>query len=146
MKRHWIVTCTTAVLALVVGVAVAAEPQGQGRGRGRGRGQEQQEQARARFNDHDREVTLSWYQSNQRNLPRGMRDRDRWAPTIEVQVQEGYVLDRRQRGQIYSVPSALLRLLSPAPRSYRYVVIGGHLILIDSGYRVVDIIHLGHGR
>jgi len=146
MKRTFVVTCATVALTLVVGVAAAATPQGQGRGRGRGRGEQQQEQARAKFNDHDREVTLSWYQSNQRNLPRGLRDRDRWAPAVEVQVQDGYVLDRRQRGQIYSLPAALLRLLSPAPRGYRYVAIGGHLILIDSGYVVVDIIHFGHGR
>jgi hypothetical protein len=29
----------------------------------------------------------------------------------------------------------------PPPRGYRYVFIGGHACLIDSGYRVHDVIH-----
>lgn len=144
MKRnYWILTCTTVMMALAVSVALAKQPVAGLDGQGRGRGAAQ---AHTRFDDHDRQVTITWYNSNQRNLPIGFRDRDRLSPAMELRFQEGFVLDRQMRLQVHSVPSALLRLLAPAPRSYRYVVVGGHIALIDGSYRVYDVIHVGHGR
>jgi hypothetical protein len=139
-------TCTTVMMALSVSTALANQPAAglndQGRGRGRGAAQA----AHMKFDDHDRQVTRTWYDAHQRSLPAGFRDRDRLSPSVELQFQEGFVLDRALRLQVHSVPSALLSLLFPAPRTYRYVVVGGHIVLIDSGYRVYDIIHVGHGR
>jgi hypothetical protein len=40
------------------------------------------------------------------------------------------------------VPEDLLYQLPPPPRYCRYVVIGGHVCLVDEGYRVRDVIHL----
>jgi len=98
------------------------------------------------FNDHDRQVATTWYDAHQRNLPVGFRAGDRFAPPVELQFQSGFVLDQGARRQVHPVPSALLRQLAPAPRGYRYVVINGHIALIDSRYRVQDVIHVGHGR
>jgi hypothetical protein len=146
MTRHsWTTMCTTAMMALAVTAAIAGPAAGQGRGRGRGQAPPPPP-AHIRFDDNDRRVTYAWYGDHQRNPPAGFRSRDRFAPDVEVQFREGYVLDRRQRGQAHSVPSTLLRLLFPAPRGYRYVVINDHLILIDGGFRVFDVIHVGHGR
>ena len=143
MKRnHLLATfCTAVMLTVGLGPMVSAHAADQGRGRGRG-----QVQSHDRFDDHDRQEANNWYQSHQRALPRGLRDNDRFAPDVEVRIQEGYVLDTRMRRQVYAVPSGLLRLLGPAPRGERYVMINGHILLIDRGYRVIDVIHFGHGR
>lgn len=139
MKRNLFLTICVAVIVSVVPTIASA----QGRGRGRGEGQAQ---AHSRFDDRDREAARTWYDSHHANLPRGLRDNDRFAPDVEVRVQEGFVLDGRMRRQIYAVPGDLLRRLGPAPRGERYVMINGHLLLIDRGYRVIDVIHIGHGR
>lgn len=143
MKRNHLVAtfCTAVMLTLGLSTMASASDLGQGRGRGRG-----DMQSHDRFDDHDREAARNWYSSHQRALPRGLRDRDRFAPDVEVRIQEGFVLDTRMRRQVYAVPGDLLRLLGPAPRGERYVMINGHILLIDRGYRVIDVIHFGHGR
>ena len=142
-KSRWVMTCTTVMMALAVSAAIAGQPAEGLAGQGRGPAQAQVH----RFNDNDRLVTRTWYaQQNQRSLPVGFRVTDRFAPSVELQFQEGFVIDRTLRVQVHSVPSALLRLLAPAPRTYRYVVIGDHIVLIDSNYRVYDVIHVGHDR
>jgi len=93
-----------------------------------------------RFDDHDRQITREWYDNH--HDYRGFRDRDRMTPQYEDRFQNGAVLDRGMQRRMYPVPSDLGRRLPPAPRGYRYVVIGGHVVLIDSGYHVHDAIHL----
>ena len=105
-----------------------------------------QVQVHSRFDDHDRQVVTTWYDGHHTNLPRGMRDNDRFPPNIEGQIQAGYVLDPGMRRQVNSVPAQLLRMLGPAPRGDRYVMINGHILLIDRRYQVIDVIHVGHGR
>ena len=146
MTRHsWAKTCTTVMLAIAVSAALAGPAAGQGRGRGRGQAPPPRP-AHSRFDDNARRVTYAWYDEHQRNPPIGFRARDRIAPAVELQFREGHVLTWSQRRQAHAVPSPLLRLLFPAPRGYRYVVINDHLILMDGGYRVFDVIHVGHGR
>jgi hypothetical protein len=140
MKRSCaVLVCTTVMTALTVGTALARQPAA-----------EQNDRVRVsehmRFDDHDRQVTRTWYEGHQRTLPIGFRANDRFSPAVEVQFQDGYVIERPMRGEVHSVPSALLRLLAPAPRTYRYVVIEGHVALIDRDYRVHDVIHVGHDR
>ena len=140
MKRFSaVLTCTTLMMAVTVGTALARQPTAGQDDRGR-------VTEHMRFDDHDRQVTRTWYDSHQRALPAGFRAADRFSPEVELQFQEGYVIDRPMRGEIHSVPSDLLRLLAPAPRTYRYVVIDGHVALIDKDYRVRDVIHVGHER
>jgi hypothetical protein len=140
MKRFCaVLTCTTVMLAFAAGPALARQPVSGQNDRGR-------VAEHMKFDDHDRQVTRSWYDSHQRALPAGFRATDRFSPEVELQFQEGYVIDRPMRGEVHSVPSALLRLLAPAPRTYRYVVIEGHVALIDQDYRVRDVIHVGHDR
>jgi Ni/Co efflux regulator RcnB len=142
-KRNCIAACATAMMALAATATLAAQPVSSPQGQGRGRGNAP---AHTKFDDHDRQATRTWYDANQQHLPNGFRDRDRLSAPIEQRFQEGYVIDRSMRGQVHSLPSALLHLLAPAPRSYRYVVIGDQVVLIDSGYRVYDVIRLGRDR
>jgi Ni/Co efflux regulator RcnB len=62
-------------------------------------------------------------------------------PQHESRLQEGAVLDRDMRSRIHPLPADSYRHLPPPPRGYRYVFIGGDACLIDSGYRVHDVIH-----
>ena len=137
MKRNLIITiCATVMLS--IGLPAMASAQGRGRGR-------VDAQSHQRFDDRDRQAATGWYQGHQTNLPRGLRNNDRFPPDVEGRVQSGWVIDPGMRRQIYSVPSGLLRLLGPAPRGERYVMVNGHILLIDRSYRVIDVIHVGHG-
>jgi Ni/Co efflux regulator RcnB len=132
-----------ALLALTGGTAVA---QGNGNGRGRenapGQVKKADRQYQARFADHDREFANTWYAQNRRSLPRGMRDRDRVPAEQQARFAPGYVFDRNMRGYVYPAPYSLRRHFAPAPRGYRYVIYGGHVMLVDDGYRVFDTISL----
>jgi hypothetical protein len=63
-------------------------------------------------------------------------------PEYESRLREGDVLDRDMRRMIHPIPPDYYRRLPPPPRGYRYFFIGRHACLIDSGYRVHDVIHL----
>jgi hypothetical protein len=94
-----------------------------------------------RFEDHDRQVVRGWFTEHHDHLPRGLRNPDRLPPELEPRLQVGVVLDRDMRHRIHPVPEELLERLPPCPRHYRYVIIGGHICLIDDGYHVSDVIH-----
>jgi Ni/Co efflux regulator RcnB len=136
-KRLLVTICTAAVMT--IGVTTMASAQARPRTR-------VAVQAHTQFDDHDRQVTSTWYDSHRTSLPRGLRDNDRFPPDVEGRIAAGFVLEAPMRRQVYAVPSALLRQLGPAPRGDRYVMVGGHILLIDRGYRVIDVIHVGHGR
>jgi Ni/Co efflux regulator RcnB len=93
-----------------------------------------------KFDDNDRRVAHEWYEAHHNRPPAGFRERDRLEAKHEELLREGYVLDQGFRGRIQPLPSGLR--LPPPPRQQRYVVIGGHVVLIDRGYRVHDVIHL----
>ena len=103
--------------------------------------QNRQGQDHSRFDDHDRQVSRDWYNQHHDRPPAGLRDRDRLRPEYESRLRDGYVLDRNMRRMVYPVPSDYYRRLPPPPRGYRYVFVGGHVVLIDNGYRVHDVIH-----
>jgi hypothetical protein len=90
------------------------------------------------FNDQDRQATRDYYQQHQRNLGAGWRQRDRLSPAMQARLQNGQRLDPQLRRQIHWVPSDLSRRYGPAPRGYRYAVIGGNVVMLDSGYGVHD--------
>jgi len=93
-----------------------------------------------KFDDNDRRAAHEWYEAHHDHPPVGFRERDRLEAQHEERLKEGYVLDQDFRGRMHPVPSSLR--LPPPPRHQRYVVIGGHVVLIDQGYRVHDVIHL----
>jgi hypothetical protein len=94
-----------------------------------------------RFEDHDRDAARGWFSEHHDRLPQGLRDRDRLPPEVESRLQVGVILDHDMRRRIHPVPADLLDRLPPCPRHYRYVIIGGHIGLIDDSFRVSDVIH-----
>jgi hypothetical protein len=94
------------------------------------------------FNDRDREITRQWYQRNRRHLGAGWRQRDRLSPAMQGRLRAGQRLDPQLRRQIHWVPVDLSRRYGPAPRGYRYAMIGGNIVMLDDSYRVHDVFSL----
>ena len=150
MRARWMLAGAMTLLAVTSGAAAA---QGRGHGRDKDKGlppgqAKKDERREARFEDHDREIARNWYVHERRNpnedreLPPGLRDRDRLPPGIERQLQRGWVVDRDDRRLLYPPPPALVRGFGPPPPGCQYFVFGGHLVILDPGYRVQDVIHL----
>jgi hypothetical protein len=139
MRARWMILGAIALLTVTSGAAVA---QGRGNETNRGQARKAQRRAEARFNDQDRQIAREWYNQHHRNPPRGFRDRDRLPPEYETRIQAGYVFEPVVRRRAYPAPLELTRQFGPAPRGYRYMVIGGHIVLVDVGYRVADVFRL----
>jgi Ni/Co efflux regulator RcnB len=134
-------TFTTALAAMP---ATSTTPQDRSRVADQRRSDQGNQQDHRRFDDHDRTAVRGWYNQHQRNLPLGFRNGDRLPNRWDGQLREGWVIDRSLRGQAHSLPAALLRLLAPAPRGFRYIALDGNIVLIDGGYRVYDVMPIGH--
>ena len=91
------------------------------------------------FNDRDREVTRDWYRQNQRRLGPGWRQRDRLPSYMQRRLRRGYRLDPEMRREIHWLPPELSRRYGPAPRGYRYAIIGGNVVMLDDAYEVQDV-------
>ena len=91
------------------------------------------------FNDRDREVTRDWYRQNHRRLGPGWRQRDRLPPYMQRRLRRGYRLDPEMRREIHWLPPELSRRYGPAPRGYRYAIIGGNVVMLDDAYEVQDV-------
>ncbi len=143
--RWWITACGTVLLALTGSFTVAQDRgqdkqdrNDQGRDdRGENRGQAKKHYRQ--FNDNQRQSARQYYNQHQ---DEPAFQRNRWNHDYESRLQPGYVLDPDMRRLSPPAPRELTRGLGPAPRGYRYIVVGGHVVLVDNGYRVHDAIHL----
>ena len=142
--RWWMTLCAAALLALIFGAAVA-------RGRMTRKTRRARIAARARSSiANSRRINantrMTYYGQNQNHEV--FRPDSRWNNDYANRLQPGYVLDRDMQRMSRPAPSAMIRGLGRAPRGYRYIVIGGHVVLVDSGYRVHDTIRfeLNFGR
>jgi Ni/Co efflux regulator RcnB len=148
MKTQWcMTTCLTALLALTCTAAAAQQRDDQNRGQTQkteNRGQTKK--TYRQFNDKQRQSATTYY--NQNRDSEAFKQDSRWNSDYENRLRPGYVLDNDMRGMSRPAPLELTRGLGAAPRGYRYVVIGGHVVLVDDGYQVHDAIHfdinLGH--
>ena len=143
--------CATGLLALTGGAAV--DQDGQHRDNGRNHEQSQRDENRGQskkrhrqFDENQRQYARTYY--NQNHNQAVFRQDDRWNNDYDNRLQAGYVLDDDMRRMSRPAPDEMTRGMGRPPRGYRYVVIGGHVVLIDGGYRVHDAIHfeinLGH--
>jgi hypothetical protein len=94
------------------------------------------------FTDRDRQVTRQWYQQHRNRLGPGWRDRDRLDSYWEGRLRRGQRLDPRLRQQMYWLPPDLAMMYGPAPRGYRYAIIGGNIVLLDDYYNVQDVFRI----
>jgi Ni/Co efflux regulator RcnB len=137
MKIRWLMTvCILVLLALTGSTAVAKNNKDQDRDENRGQSKKEYRQ----FREDQRQYTHTYYGQNQNN--KVFRNDRRWNNDYANRFQPGYILDPDMRRMIRPAPRAMIRGLGAAPRGYRYIVIGGHVLLIDNGYRVHDTIRL----
>jgi hypothetical protein len=90
------------------------------------------------FDDHDRQVIRDWNRDHP-DFVRGLlgsfgvrideADLDR-------RLQVGQVVDPELRDHAHPVPDELAARLTPAPRDWRYMVIGDRLCLVDRDWRI----------
>ena len=132
--RCWMTACVLALLALMCSGAVAQNGKNREKGENRGQSKKQYRQ----FRENQRQYARSYYSQSQNN--RIFIPDSRWNNDFENRLQPGYVLDRDMRRMSRPAPYAMIRGLGGAPSGYRYVIIGGHVVLVDSGYRVHDTI------
>ena len=92
-----------------------------------------------RFNDHDREQARDWYAHHHDAFHH--TEGRYWHREWEPNIHEGYVFTPDMRRGWRPVPRDLLVRLGPVPRGYRYVVIGDHVVLVDDGWRIHDVLH-----
>ena len=92
-----------------------------------------------RFDDHDRQGARDWYRDHHDYV---RHDEGRyWHRKWEPNIHEGFVFTPEMRRAFRPVPHDLYVRLAPPPPGYRYVFIGDHLVLIDRGYRIHDVLH-----
>ena len=121
-----------------------------------GHGQRQEADLRrgaqhTRFDARDRANVGDWYRARQQqnDLPNGFQSSDLLSSTSESRLRVGELLDPDLRSETLPVPSELLQKLPPAAGDYRYLVLDGHLLLVDQkSWTVSDVLHfeLDFGR
>jgi hypothetical protein len=94
------------------------------------------------FTDRDRQATRQWYQRHRSRLGPGWRAQDRLSPSLEARLRRGQRLDPMLRQRMYWLPPDLAMMYGPAPRGYRYAIIGGNIVLLDDMYEVHDIFRI----
>jgi Ni/Co efflux regulator RcnB len=118
-----------------------AYPQGHGKGHNKHDRDDDDDQG-YRYNDHDRDEMRGWYRHHDSDLPPGLAKRDRLPPGLERQLVVRGTLPPGLRKKIVQCPDDLERRLPPPPRDCRHVVIGGHIVLLNTrSFLVVDVFH-----
>lgn len=103
---------------------------------GRHRGWERDRRGRYRFDNDDRREVVRYFREHHRERwfhERGPRG---------VALRGGYVLAPRYRRYCHPLPVAMVRELPPPPPRCHYFLFSGNVVLVNSGYRVQDFIHL----
>lgn len=138
-----------ALVLLLAGTPVLAQGNGRGRGHNKDNGDAAQsdngdrDNANVRYyNEGDQRHMHDWYVQHENNLPPGLAKKDRLPPGLEKQlVVRGHLPPGLQK-KIEPAPVALVRELPPPPPDCRDVVIGGHLVLLNTRtYVVMDVFH-----
>ena len=136
--KWWVTACVTALLALTCCAAVAQNDQNRGQSK-KDENRGQSKKSYRQFNEKQQQAARSYYNQHQ-DRPE-FKQPDQWNNDYESRLRPGYVLDDDVRRMSRPAPDDLIRGMGRPPHGYRYVVIGGHVVLVDSGYRVHDAIH-----
>jgi Ni/Co efflux regulator RcnB len=133
MKTHRVSSLAAAAALLVLSGTVALSQE-------HGRGDDQDRQASTQ------KAARDWYNQHQDHPPKGFRKQDQLSADEESRLREGAPLDRSFRQRTHSVPRDLSRTLPKASRGHRYVVVGGHVVMMDNKQQVESVIHLHDNR
>jgi hypothetical protein len=122
-KRGWMAIALSALLGFTMSTVARA----------------QEHRDHDHFDDHDRHEARDYYDHHHEYFH---HDEGRyWHKEWEPNIHEGFVFTPEMRRAYRPVPHDLLVRLGPAPHGYRYVVIGDHVVLVDDGWRIHDVLH-----
>ena len=82
-------------------------------------------------------ITQDWYRHNRDRAGPGWQDR--LSPDEERRLRPGQRLDSGLRQRAHPLPADLSQRYRPPPSGYRYLVIGGHVVLLDGNYQVYEV-------
>lgn len=114
--------------------------------------------SRPYFSDGDQRLVRRYYTSNTANLPPGLAKRGgNLPPGLERQIERNGTLPPGLQKRVEPFPEDLDRQLPRLPSGCSRVFIGNHAIIIDSNYRILDLMSFsgegegegkgkGHGR
>jgi hypothetical protein len=98
------------------------------------------------FSDGDRRIIRSCYSEDYSNLPPGLAKRGgNLPPGLERQLQRNGTLPPGLQRRVQPLPQSCERRLPPVPSGWSRVVLSGRIMLLDGGYRIMDIFAL-HGE
>src|SRR5258708_4997651 len=139
-SRRLLYACAAIMFALVSSASFA-QP-GHGTGKGNNGDHDDDDRARHGYSNHDRDEMRDWYHGRHDNLPPGLAKRDRLPPGLERQLVVRGTLPPGLRKKVQDCPEDLERRLPPPPRDCRHVVIGGHIVLLNTRtFVIVDVFH-----
>jgi hypothetical protein len=95
-----------------------------------------------RFSDQDRKAAQDYHDQHKAKPAPGFRSQDKLSDKDQDRIREGAVLDADLRKRSHPIPADLLHRLPPAPKGHHYVVIGGQVCDVDSGWHISDVIHI----
>ncbi len=139
-SRRLLYACAAIMFALVSSASFA-QP-GHGNGHGKHGDHDDDDRDRHGYSNHDRDEMRDWYHGRHDNLPPGLAKRDRLPPGLERQLVVRGTLPPGLRKKVQDCPEDLERRLPPPPRDCRHVVIGGHIVLLNTRtFVIVDVFH-----
>jgi hypothetical protein len=138
--RWWMSSCAAGLLALGLtgSAALGLGMGGKKDEKAENRGQSKKEYRQ--LEEKQRQYAQTYYDQHQSH--KVFRADNRWKNDYETRLQPGYVLDSEMRRMSRPAPRDMIIGLGRAPRGYRYIVIGGHVILVDNAYRVHDTVRI----
>ena len=137
-RRNWMRRLAAMGSAAFASAMLRADDHGHGHGKGHDRDDERE----FHYSDRDRKAMRDYYGKNRENLPPGLAKRDQLPPGLEKQLRVRGVLPPGLRAKMQDCPRDLVRNLTPAPPECDYVIIGGHIVLLDRRtFVVVDVFH-----
>lgn len=97
------------------------------------------------FSARERRVMQSCMADSYSNLPPGLAKKDRLPPGLEKQLQRNGTLPPGLQKRVQPLPGVCQSQLSPLPSGWIRVVLGGRVLLLDRGNRILDILSLNVG-
>lgn len=90
------------------------------------------------FGDNDRRAMREWYRAHGDAPEFTAR---RWNSAYESRVRVGVVIGPDMRTWARPAPADLYGRLAPLPAGYRYMILGDHLVVVDRGWRIIEVNH-----
>jgi hypothetical protein len=133
-------SCAAALLALGLtgSAALGLGMDGKNNEKGENHGQSKKEYRQ--FQEKQRQYAQTYYDQHRNH--KVFKTDSRWNNDYSNRLQPGYILDSNMRRMSRSAPKDMVLGLGRAPSGYRYIVIGGHVVLVDNEYRVHDTVRI----